>query len=484
MWIKNIQQFLGKIDWAFVIYNSFVLLALALGILWLPVYFVKRKKRGKSYAGLGERFGWLPPKLDNWPKTAEPVIWIHCASVGEVNAAAPILKALRIRLPLAHFVLSVVTPAGYAHAQQRDLGVEAVFYFPPDIPFVLQEIFSRLQPQALILVETELWPNLLCLARRRGVHTIVVNGRISDRAFPWTKMLRPIYRWALQHVELIGTQSEEDAQRFIFLGANPERVFVGGNSKFDGVPEPLSTAEAARWRQEFGFGEEDLILLAGSTHEGEEEIILTVFDHLRFTQANLQLIIAPRHPQRGEAIHQLVREHGYDVYRRSHVLQARAAGEEIGPPSSSAARVVILDTIGELASVYACADLVIMGGSLVKGLSGHNILEPIAQGKFTLFGPYMADFRDISAIAIKEGCGLQVKSAEELQEQCELWLQQPKRRAEVAALGPAMLRKYAGASERYVRAIEELVEPSASPPAPHEAQSAFPSALEQTANDL
>lgn len=439
---------------AYVAYN----IALALLFPLILLYLGWRILRGKSRVGLRERMGFLPDSLPDFDHTEDPVIWIQAASVGEVNALAPILRELRLQLPLAHLVLSVTTPTGRAVAEKRDLGVDAIIYFPFDLPQVVDSVLRRLNPQVFVMVESELWPNLLYLAKRRGVKTIVVNGRISDRAFPKTKVLFPIYRWMLTQVDLICAQSDLDAERFRFLGAPADRVVVSGNSKFDETPTKLMPAEAAMWRQEFGFADDDLVLLAGSTHEGEEDLILTVFDHLRFSHRNLQLVIAPRHPERGERVHQLVREHGYDVYRRSHVLAAREAGEEVTtPPAGPTVRVAIIDTVGELASLYGCADLVIVGGSLVKGLAGHNILEPIAQDKLTLFGPYMADFRDISAIAIRERCGIQVQGEQGLQQECERLLNNPAERELAAERGRLMLERYAGASARYAEAIEGLV---------------------------
>lgn len=450
-------------------------IGLALLFPLILLYLGWRLLRGKSRAGLRERLGWLPDSLPSFDDTEDPVIWIQAASVGEVNALAPILRELRLRLPLAHLVLSVTTPTGRAMAEKRDLGVDAIIYFPFDLPQVVDSVLRRLNPQVFVMVESELWPNLLYLAKRRGVKTVVVNGRVSDRAFPKIKVLLPIYRWMLNQVDLVCAQSDLDAERFRFLGMPADRVVVSGNSKFDETPNKLLPAEAAKWRQEFGFSDDDEVLLAGSTHEGEEDLILTVFDHLRFSHRHLQLVIAPRHPERGERVHQLAREHGYDVYRRSHVLAAREAGEEVSlPPVGPTIRIAIIDTVGELASLYGCADLVIVGGSLVKGLAGHNILEPIAQGKLTLFGPYMADFRDISAIAIRERCGIQVHGEQGLQHECGRLLEAPAERALAAERGHLMLERYAGASARYADAIEGLVghehrltdpPPDAEPPA-------------------
>ena len=454
-------------DCGYVLYN---LLGAALSPL-LFLYLLWRLVSGKSREGWRERWGYVRPELRALGAAEDPVIWIHCASVGEVNAAAPVLRELRLRMPLAHMVLSTITRSGQAMAAKRDLGLDGIFYFPFDLPHVVESVLQQLQPAVLVLLESELWPNLLALAKRRGLGTIVVNARISDRAFPKNRLLKPLYRWVLRHVDVVGAQSELDAERFRFLGAAPERVSVGGNSKFDDTPAPLAPAEAARWRQEFGFAEEDEVLLAGSTHEGEEEIILSVFDHLRFSHKHLQLIIAPRHPTRGDQVHQLVQSHGYDVYRRSHVLAAREKGQEISAPGGPTVRVAIIDTVGELASLYGCADLVVVGGSLRKGLAGHNILEPIAQGKLTLFGPYMADFRDISAIALREGCGIQVDGADGLQAECARLLELPDARRHAAERGRAMVAKYAGASARYAEAIERLAT-SLEAPAPPAGESA------------
>ena len=470
-----------SLDLAAVLYNLAITLIVPLLLLWGIVRMV----RGKFRDGLRDRLGWLPATVIQLGASGDPVIWVHCASVGEVNAAAPVLRELRVRVPLAHIVLSTITATAHDSALKRDLGVDAVFYFPLDAPLIMDRVLERINPVVLVLVETELWPNLLATAHRRGVHTVIVNGRISDRAYPRDRALLPVFRWALRNVDVIGAQSALDAERFIALGADPAIVTVGGNSKFDQIPPRLLPAEAARWRQEFGFGEEDEVLLAGSTHEGEEEIILSAFDHLRFSHRQLQLIIAPRHPERGDRVHQLVREHGYDVYRRSHVLQAREAGEEIGPSGDAAVRVVILDTIGELASLYGCADLVIVGGSLVKGLAGHNLLEPIAQGKLALFGRYMSDFRDISAIAAREGCGVQVQTAEELQEQCDRLLNAPEERTRAAERGALMLEKHAGASLRYAEAVAALVEGEEGTPAASAEAVALPDdATEPVADDV
>jgi 3-deoxy-D-manno-octulosonic-acid transferase len=438
----------------YIVYNVLLTLAFPLVVVYLAV----RLTRGKSRSGFMERLGLLPQRVRDFARSGDPVIWIQAASVGEVNAAAPILAQLRLHLPLARLVLSVTTPTGRAVAGRRDLGVDAVIYFPFDIPFIVRHVLQTLRPVALVMVETELWPVLLAQARHRGIATIVVNGRISDRAYPRARTIWSLYRWMTGNLDLVCAQSEVDADRFRGLGTAADRIIISGNSKFDEKFAQVLPEQAARWRQEFGFSEQAEILVAGSTHEGEEDAILTVFDHLRFTHPELQLIVAPRHPERGDRVHSLVREHGYDVYRRSHVLAALEAGEEPPlSPAGPAARVVILDSVGELATVYGCANVVFVGGSLIKGLAGHNILEAIAQGKPTLCGPFMVDFRDITSISLREGCAVQVRAADELEAAVEFALSPEQQTSEEASRRMAMIGKYRGASERYAEAVEGLL---------------------------
>ena len=246
------------------------------------------------------------------------------------------------------------------------------------------------------------------------------------------------------------------------LGAPPERVVVTGNSKFDEQFPTVREADVSKYRHDFGFGRDDPVVLAASTHEGEEEIALRAFTRLRVTHPNVQLVIAPRHPERGGRVEGLVNDHGYAAYRRSRALEAGGA-DPLAPERGPQARVAILDTIGELARVYAASTVAFVGNSLVIG-GGHNILQPIALGKPALFGPHMENFRDIGAICLREQVGIEVANPDELVEQIDRLLNSEGDLALIAARGPAVIDKYSGASERNVRRIVELLEAAESEP--------------------
>ncbi len=439
---------------AWVLYN--VLLVLLLPVLLL--YFLWRAVfRRKSTAGLGERLGAVSGRLEALEGTDDPRIWIHAVSVGEVAAVEPILQEIRLAEPIARIVISTTTATGREMVSSRNLDPDALIYLPLDFPLVVERVLNAVRPQVLALVETELWPNLLEAAHRRGVRVALVNARVSDRSYRWAKLFRPLYRWSLGNLAVMCTQSQVDADRLIDLGADPARVVVTGNSKFDEHFPTVSEAEAAKYRQDFGFPQEAPVFVAGSTHEGEEEIVLDAFTRLRVTHPDLQLVIAPRHPERGGHVEQLINEHGYRAYRRSRALEA--GGEDpLTPQPGNDAQVCVpvLDTIGELGRVFAIASVTYVGNSLVPG-GGHNILQPIALGKPTLFGPHMANFRDIAAICIREQAGIQVADLDELVEQTDRLLNSEGDLELMAARGRRLIERYAGASRRCAERVVAMV---------------------------
>lgn len=436
-------------DAATIIYNVLLAVFSPLLLLWLAWRMLVR---GKSRAGLRQRLGNIPEQVRQVANSPDPVVWFQAVSVGEVAALEPILEQFRLQEPLAHAVLSTTTPTGMEMAGKRHLDVEATFFFPFDVLPVVERVLDAVHPQMLVMVESELWPNLLAAAKRRGVKTAVVNGRVGDAAFRRAARVRPLFRWVLSNVDLVCAQSDVDAERFIALGADPERVRVLGNSKFDERFPTVSEAEAARLRQEFGFGPDDPVLVAGSTHPGEDQLVLQAFSQARSQHPRLQLIIAPRHPERGDDLHELVHSFGYIVYRRSHALNGHEQPAPVGPQ----ARVVILDTIGELARVYAVATVVFVGGSLVN-IGGHNILQPIAQGKPVLTGPYMHNFRGILHIAEQAGAVEVVSDADALAAAVVRLLDCPEEVAARRERGMKMLQEQRGASARMAQALVELL---------------------------
>jgi 3-deoxy-D-manno-octulosonic-acid transferase len=437
------------------LYNLALVVLLPLLGVWLVWRMLFSKK---SREGLGERLGNLPDEVVGLCKGEDPVFWFHAASVGEVAAAEPIIAAFRMREPLARVIVSTITSTGRERASKLEGHVDGIIYFPFDLPHVVQRVFSKLNPSLFVMVETELWPNALAEARRRGVKTAMVNARLSGKSWNVGRFLKPVYRWMLEGIEVICAQSELDAERFVELGAARERVLVAGNSKFDQNFPPAMAAEADKWRHDFGFELGDGVLLAGSTHPGEEEQILHIFQQLRGEHGDLQLIIAPRHPERGDAVEELIRESGYEVVRRTRVLAAEGPERAVGE-RSAVAGVGLLDTIGELASVFSAADVVFMGGSLAK-IGGHDILQPLAQGKPVVFGPYMHKSRDITELALREGVAFQVDDSDGALRKIDELLKDDSERARLAVAGPVAVEKYRGASERCAAELAELVQNS------------------------
>ena len=386
----------------FVAYNLALVLLLPLLALYLLYRLLEPRRR---LTGLGERLGNILGATAGL-EGDDPIVWVHAVSAGEMAAVAPVIREIRVREPITRIAISTVTGTGREMVGKLGLDPDALFFFPFDLPGIVDRVLAAVRPDVLVVVETELWPNLLHAARRRGTRVIVVNGRVSDRSFPRARALRAVYAWMLGNIERICAQSQEDADRFVALGADPATVTVTGNSKFDERFPSVNDAEVSKFRQDFGFRREAPVLVAASTHEGEEELALQAFTRLRVTHADLQLVIAPRHPERGGRVEEIVHGHGYGAYRRSRALNG-GGGDPLAPERGPQCCVAVLDTMGELARVYAIATVAFVGKSLMKG-GGHNILQPIALGKPALFGPYMENFRDIAAICKREQVGFEV----------------------------------------------------------------------------
>lgn len=440
-------------NWRKILYNIVLVILLpvvALYLLW------RLAVQGKSRAGLAQRLGILPDSVSKLQDADGCIVWVHAVSVGEVAAAEPILQQLRLAEPTSHIVLSTTTPTGHKMAEKLDLDVEALIYFPFDFPGITERVLRTIGPDLLILMEAELWPNLLAAARARNIPTAIVNGRISDAAFPKNRLFRPLFAWMLSNVDLVCAQSQKDADRFIALGAPPQRARVSGNSKFDENSPHVPPEEQAKWRQDLGLSRESAVWLAASTHPGEDEPILDAFDRLRAGHPDLELVIAPRHPERGDEIEKLVSEHGYATYRRSRVLAEQQQGKDIDLRSTTQVRVVILDTIGELNRLFSIATLVFMGGSLVPR-GGHNILQPLAQGKPVIFGPHMHNFQDITDLALDQQAAIQVQHASQLFEVTDRLLSSPAERELYQTKGQSLLQEQSGASQRMVSELAPLL---------------------------
>lgn len=364
-------------------------LVLAAGLLVsAPYWLLQMLRQGKYRAGLGERLGRVPERLLR--PQAPAVVWVHAVSVGEVLAASGLIEEMRGLFPGGRIVVSTTTTTGQKLARER-FGEENVFYFPLDFAFAIRPYLRALKPQLVVLAETEFWPNFLRLARQSGARVAVVNARISDRSLPGYRRWRGLLSGVLSNVKLFLTQGEEDRRRLIAIGAAPERVQVAGNLKFDTRatfrPQALDPLRAA-----LAFAGPAQTVVAGSTVEGEEELLLAAFKSVLVRHPQAVLVVAPRRPERFDAVAGLLASSGVPWQRRT----ALAAGDPM------AGGVLLLDTIGELSAVYALGSVAFVGGSLVPR-GGHNILEPAQQGAAILVGPHTQNFRDMVAIFERAG---------------------------------------------------------------------------------
>jgi 3-deoxy-D-manno-octulosonic-acid transferase len=365
-------------------------------------------------------------------------IWIHAVSVGEVIAAGILAPHLREAFPAMRLSLSVTTPTGRRVAEEKLSSIDDLFYCPFDLAPVLRKMMARVRPGALVVIETEIWPNLIREARRAGARTLLANGRISDRSFPGYLRVRFFLKRAVSEIDRFLMQSETYARRIEAMGAPPEAVRVVGSLKFD--PAPAGAAGAPARVTPKGRR----ILVAGSTLDPEERILLSVFQRLRVEAPDLFLVLAPRHVPRFDAAWDLVFSEGLGVARRSR-------GED-----PAAADVLLLDTLGELASLYAEADYAFVGGSLASW-GGHNIIEPASWGKPVLFGPHMQNFSDIARIFLDAGAALQVRDEAELESALRDLLASRERCEELSRKARAVVAENRGAASRTVSAIREIL---------------------------
>jgi 3-deoxy-D-manno-octulosonic-acid transferase len=420
----------------------YTLFLIGAGIASLP-YLLWRCLRGATYLrDLSERFGCV-----FFPRgVPDGCLWFHAASVGEVQGLQPIIAALHDRFPSRPVVLSTFTPVGKALAWKVVPQAERVFLLPVDLPWTVGKMVRRLRPSALVVQETELWPNLFRELGRLHIPIVLVNGRLSPRSFRRYARVRPFMRWVLANVSLILAQSDSSAQRFQRLGVPAHKVQAVGNTNIDRTlsqaeqpmpPHPMEAILAGRQ-----------VLVAGSTHAGEEAILLSVYQRLRIQHPDLCLVLAPRHLERVETIGRHVQACHLTALRRS-----RYPGEA----SSARPDVVILDTLGELVAFFKLCTVAFVGGSLAP-IGGHNVLEPIMFAKPLLFGPHMHHFPELADLLRNAGGAIQVDNETDLYTQAAHLMANP---AEAAAMGQRALQALGssrGALQRTCEALAAVLE--------------------------
>ena len=419
----------------------------ALMILLAPAAFaivLWRGLRDRSYwTNPGERFGWGPLAGNS------PSIWLHAVSLGEVGAAAVLVRELRARHPTMPFVLTTATPTGRARALALFGNDVDVRFLPYDTPGSVRRFLTRIRPRVAIIMETELWPNLLQECRRRGIPVVLANARLTPRSVSRYRRLGSLFSAAVATNTLVAAQSPEDAQRFIALGADRARTHVIGNIKFDVQVAESSIGKGRELRLRYAGARP--IWIAGSTHAGEEEPLLEAHAALSATLQSALLLLVPRHPQRFESVANLLARRGIAFDRRSIAAAVR--------PEAS---VLLVDSVGELAALYASADVAFVGGSLVP-VGGHNLLEPAALGVPVITGPFNANSKDVARLLLQSGGAVEVADAGGLADQLRRLFADPEERARTGARAREIVERHRGSVARLLELIEPLL---VAPPSP------------------
>ncbi len=425
-----------------------ILLHLSL-ILLLPYFLFKMIFAGKYRKGMIERFGFIDgEKLKNL--CLGNVVWFHAVSVGETKAVLPLIKRLKEKRPGVKVVFSTVTATGNAiAAKQGSEWIDSLIYFPLDFYRVVNRVVRKLKPEAFVVLEKEIWPNILRVLKKNKVPVMVVNGSISDRSFKRYQLFGFFFRRIFKDISCFLCQTKKDGDKAIALGVEPARVMVTGNIKFDIEPPEWNSFDKDVLLKRLNITADDRILAAGSTHEGEEEIIMDVFKRLEEEFPDLKLILAPRHPERFQEVENLIKDAGFSFLKRSE-SQISNLKSQIYP------EVILLDTIGELCNFYSISAIAFVGGTLVD-IGGHNLLEPAFYKKPVIYGPYLKSYAEMADMLETAGGGIRVNNGEEFFNQASQLLcdESYRHKAGHAAYGVVLANK--GAIDKCLKVLEGLM---------------------------
>ncbi|MFC1657940.1 3-deoxy-D-manno-octulosonic acid transferase [Candidatus Omnitrophota bacterium] len=415
---------------------------------YLPYLLLKRK----LHKGLFQRLGFLPESL-----RLEQPVWIHAVSVGEARVAGILVEQLRRDFPGKRFAFSTITVTGSKIVRSFLQKGDFLFYLPFDLSLIVRKVISRLKPCACIIVETEIWPNLIYQLKKMNVPVILVNARISDRSFSGYRTIRPLIKPILNKVNLFCVQGQSDARRLSSLGVDTDRLRVTGNMKFDFLQCSQGIkGDYTNYKLRLGLETKEKLFIAGSTHPGEEEVILNTYKKLLDEFPGLRLLLAPRHPERaGQAAGEAVK-FGFQAVLISTLTNSAQQATQAQGDRSRQPPVFILDTIGELMSFYAIADIVFVGGSLVKK-GGHNILEPALCAKPILFGPHMFNFREMSELFLAQKAARMVRGQEELFIEMKNLLTDSSQLMNIGKQARELVLKNQGATSQNAELIKGLV---------------------------
>lgn len=425
----------------YLIYNA---LSIVLVFPVIAYHLYRSISRGRPPA-LAERFGFIPgaelSRIRN-----RPVIWLHAVSVGESIAARPLLKALRSRYPGHAILVSNTTETGRGTASsfpEKDLCI----YFPFDFLPAVRRTLDSIKPELVIIMETEIWPNFTWEAASRNIPVILANGRISDRSFTRYLKFSWFFRHALQLFSRLCMQTETDCERIIAIGAPSGRTLKTGNLKYDIPYRQLDHDEKRHMKGQYSIPDGLLVLMAGSTHAGEEQPVINTYRKLLPVLDGLFLVLVPRHPERSAEVASLLERSGITFHRRTALPC---------PQEFQKGEVLLVDTVGEMMNLYAISDVAFVGGSLVP-TGGHNLLEPASLGVPSVFGPHMSNFREIAELVLQYGAGVQVDSPEGLTESCRALITSAELRRVLGLNGLKLMRDNGGATERHMAIVAEYL---------------------------
>ena len=418
-----------------------------LSIIVFPVLLIALLVARKKYrSGLSQRMGFIPQSIIDRLKGVYP-IWIHAVSVGEVIASIPIIKKIKEVYPTKKIVLSTITSTGNDTARQKIPEIDFLIYFPYDFFFVVKKVLAIINPCIFIHTETEIWPNFLFSLKQRQIPSIIVNGRISSNSCRRYKLFGWFFKKVFNKVSAFGMQSLIDYQRVIDIGVDPQKVLITGNMKFDQKTSDVDDNHKEKLLNVLNLGSNDKIFIAGSTHSGEEDIVLDVFQILIKEYLNLILILAPRHPERFSEVEKLVKKRGLIAHRKSQMSNYHHL---------SRPHVIIMDTIGELAQLYSIGEIIFVGGSLVN-IGGHNLLEPLVYKKPVIFGPYTQNVSEFVKELIESGAGILVRTKDDLLFQSRRLLDNKEEAQLRGAKGFHVLKVNQGATEKNFELVKRFI---------------------------
>lgn len=412
-----------------------------MSIIASPYFLCKLVFTEKHRMGLSQRFGKLPQSLIDIAQSGKSV-WIHAVSVGEVAAAMPFIDEFKKTFPDYRIFLSTVTATGNQFAKKIK-NIDGLFFFPFDYSFAVKKAIKHISPNIFITFETEIWPNFLKYAQDMKIPCILVNGRISPDSFKRYKKAKFFFKHILKNFSAFCMQTEQDKTRILELGAEKRKVRITGNTKFDAlVSKEENTKIKNKFTKIFDIKENDKVIIAGSTHRGEEEKVLDAFEYICQKVSNVLLILAPRHPERFREITKLLKDRNIDYILRSTLDKTERKEQQ----------VIILDTIGELSKLYTIADVVFIGGSLVP-TGGHNVIEPASLGKPVVFGPYMYNFTESANLLLECKGAIQISDEAGLAACLLKLILNPEYAEQIGGIAKETVQQNKGASKRNLEII-------------------------------